>query len=455
MRLAFLLALSFGPISAHAVEFNGYFRTGVGGGKGGRAQPCFQVPGRDGAPDAKKHRLGNECDTYLELAATKEFKGASEDQWFDATVRVSFKTLSERDYENTAPYDHSDAQDTTHQSDLDIALREAFGRAHGVLGKGTALWVGKRFYRRIDLHMLDYYLLDNTGPGFGVEDLSLGSSKLHLALTRHVPRGAGPLQNNLDVRVSQIPFLSGSLETILIYGRTSEEDAKTGARSYESLTGVMGMTILEHTFGAHQNRFIAQYGTGLYGSLASWGGAPLLSQWGDNGSQNIPKGASDLKGQREGSSALRLANQFFIHPLRKKFSLSMLVFYQSLDFNGQEVTSSAGQARPFPHKTELTAGVRPAYHVSDTFSLIFEVGASQIKNGVYNSGDDEFLDIRGEKYTIAPSFDLGKGYWARPSLRFFVTHATWNQEAKGQVVNGTYADHRQGTSLGVQFEAWW
>jgi maltoporin len=58
---------------------------------------------------------------------------------------------------------------------------------------------------------------------------------------------------------------------------------------------------------------------------------------------------------------------------------------------------------------------------------------------------------------------MGSGYWARPELRFFVTHATWNQAAIAAVnaANGTaagsnvYQNATAGTSVGMQLEAWW
>ena len=51
-----LLASSL-PLTAMALEFNGYGRVGVGGADTGGKQSCFQLPG---AP--AKYRLGNECE---------------------------------------------------------------------------------------------------------------------------------------------------------------------------------------------------------------------------------------------------------------------------------------------------------------------------------------------------------------------------------------------------------
>src|SRR5512136_184015 len=48
--------------NASALDFTGYFRSGVGFDSKGGGQACFGLPGAD-----FKSRLGNECDNYLEV----------------------------------------------------------------------------------------------------------------------------------------------------------------------------------------------------------------------------------------------------------------------------------------------------------------------------------------------------------------------------------------------------
>ncbi|PAU58779.1 carbohydrate porin, partial [Pseudomonas sp. PICF141] len=50
------------PLSAHALEFAGYMRSGVGTSVNSSSQSCFQLPGAQ-----SKYRLGNECEQYAEL----------------------------------------------------------------------------------------------------------------------------------------------------------------------------------------------------------------------------------------------------------------------------------------------------------------------------------------------------------------------------------------------------
>ena len=68
-------------------------------------------------------------------------------------------------------------------------------------------------------------MIDNSGPGAGVEDIGLGFAKLHLAVTRNIPAGTeaagtddGPAQTNIDARLSDIAVGVGKLEVIAIEG---------------------------------------------------------------------------------------------------------------------------------------------------------------------------------------------------------------------------------------------
>ncbi len=54
---------------------------------------------------------------------------------------------------------------------------------------GSTLWAGKRFYQRHDVHMIDFYYWDISGPGAGLENVDLGFGKLSLAATRNSESG--------------------------------------------------------------------------------------------------------------------------------------------------------------------------------------------------------------------------------------------------------------------------
>ena len=47
------------------------------------------------------------------------------------------------------------------------------------------LWVGKRFYQRHDIHMIDYFYWNLAGPGVGLENIDVGMGKVGVAWVRN------------------------------------------------------------------------------------------------------------------------------------------------------------------------------------------------------------------------------------------------------------------------------
>ena len=51
---------------------------------------------------------------------------------------------------------------------------------------GIHLWAGKRFYQRKDIHIMDFYYLNNSGTGFGVESIPVGNfGSASVAIIKH------------------------------------------------------------------------------------------------------------------------------------------------------------------------------------------------------------------------------------------------------------------------------
>jgi maltoporin len=103
--------------------------------------------------------------------------------------------------------------------------------------------------------------------------------------------------------------------------------------------------------------------------------------------------------------------------------------------------------------TWTTLGVRPVYALAENFKLQAEVGVTNFKSS--NNPDTARLT----KITLAPTISMGRGYWARPELRAFVSYGKWNDAATASVNaanNGgpVYGNNTSGTSVGLQVEAW-
>ena len=86
-------------------------------------------------------------------------------------------------------------------------------------------------------------------------------------------------------------------------------------------------------------------------------------------------------------------------------------------------------------------------------STAVELGYDHVENAFEEAGEME--DSQLTKLTIAQQWSAGRGYWARPQIRAFVTYANWNDESKGRIGGAAFADETDGFTMGVQMEAWW
>ncbi len=121
---------------------------------------------------------------------------------------------------------------------------------------GANIWAGKRFYQRHDVHMIDFYYWDISGPGAGLENIDVGIGKLSLAATRSSESGGSSAfgdrdpntglrtYNNkvpndvFDVRLAQMAINpGGTLELGVDYGHTNIPDDYYRSRAHRKMAG--------------------------------------------------------------------------------------------------------------------------------------------------------------------------------------------------------------------------
>lgn len=237
-KLPLAVAVAAGVMSAQAlaVDFHGYARSGIGWTGSGGEQQCFKATGAQ-----SKYRLGNECETYAELKLGQElWKEGDKSFYFD--TNVAYSVNQEDDWESTSP-----------------AFREANIQGKNLIDwlPGSTLWAGKRFYQRHDVHMIDFYYWDISGPGAGLENVDLGFGKLSLAATRNSESGgsytfssddtkkyAAKTANDVfDIRLAGLETNPGGvLELGVDYGRANPQDdyrLEDGAMDFNDDWGLM------------------------------------------------------------------------------------------------------------------------------------------------------------------------------------------------------------------------
>ena len=429
-KVPLALAIAAGIMSAQAgaVDFKGYARSGIGWTGSGGEQQCFQATGAQ-----SKYRLGNECETYAELKLGQEvWKEGDKSFYFD--TNVAYSVSQQNDWESTSP-----------------AFREANVQGKNLIEwlPGSTIWAGKRFYQRHDVHMIDFYYWDISGPGAGIENIDLGFGKLSLAATRSSESGGSAtfadrdangdrvydnvVPNDVfDVRLAGLETNpGGTLELGVDYGHTNIPD------DYYLQPGASKdgwLFTAEHTQSMMKgfNKFVLQYGTD---SMTSNG-------------KGIPQGGSvDNDG-----SMWRVLDHGAI-TLADRWDLMYVGMYQNIDRDNNNGTEW------------WTVGVRPMFKWTPIMSTLLEVGYDNVKSQRTDDKNSQY------KITLAQQWQAGDSIWSRPAIRVFATYAKWdekwgyaNNSDTGYTSGVAYSDTSAKTfsrgdndewTFGAQMEIWW
>ncbi|BCK16066.1 maltoporin [Vibrio cholerae] len=387
--IAAAVAATLAAGSAFAVDFNGYFRAGTGISGNGNADIAFQKAGVG--------RLGNENDNYYEFGFAEELK----------TGEQTWKVESMIAQGNNGANGWEDG-------DFNVAQFNV--QAKGLLASDqeAVMWAGKRYYQRKDIHITDFYFLNTSGTGGGIENLSVGNQKLSVALVQD-----GDNTNSsgyiFDARLANIGLWeNATLELAVAYNFATEKDGKTELAD----DGVMGTAILHQGLSNGFNQTVFQYGTAGYGAQVAnfWGAGTYYGR--GNADNNDANG-------------FRLLNWGVIN-LGESWEMGHQLAYLS----GSDIGTAKADI------DQYSVVVRPMYKWNDTMRTVFEAG--------YNSGDnDKGEDFEYSKFTVAQAWAMGNSFWARPELRVY----------------GSYLTDHEGTTfgskgdsdfvMGIQVEAWW
>lgn len=388
------------PLSANALEFAGYLRSGVGNSLNGGKQSCFKLPGAEA-----KYRLGNECEQYAELELRQDV--------------YSFDDGSVLSVDGMASLYNQYNRQLTFQGDNGTArLPQLYAQWSNLPSlNGGSLWAGRRYYKRNDIHISDFYYWNQSATGAGIEDVLIGGLKYSYALSRKDNLYQENYVTRHDFNVAGFNTNpGGQLEFGLSY---LDKPERTDAHSGWAITAQH----VQSEFLGGKNKFAVQYGEGSGTGLGYTGDFRL-----DNSSKRY-----------------RIV-EFFDWQITPRFGGQVEAVYQK-DF------------RPDGGNQEwLSLGVRPTYAISEQFKLVTELGHDQVKAA---DGTRKL-----SKFTFAPTWSpKGPGFWARPEVRLYYTYASWNAAAQraanefdaGSALSdsGAFGSARHGSNAGVQVEYWW
>jgi maltoporin len=429
-------ALALGAATASAVDFHGYLRTGIAGnGKGGN-QVCFALPGAD-----YKFRLGNECENYAELEFDQSVYKDKSGVEFKYVGMLAYVTPAAQDFENFVSGSVTTAgvppNHVAVANGNQIALRQNWVGATFPQWGNTTWWIGKRYYHRNDVHIIDYFYWDPSGPGAGVEDIAVGPGKLALSVFQSKQYGAfaDQLENRRtiwrpDIRVYAIPVNpNGQLEIGVDLFYSSEQSA-VKVSGEETLSPWFTIQHFQSNFLGGYNKLAVQYGTGT---------AAPLSQY-------------PQVGNPSSSWQLRVVEQLVFQP-NPMISGMFTGTYQDLH----------NRYGPGDGGTIWGIGARPAYHFNDYFKVSLDVGYQQVMPSV---GSDRNLLKLTLAPTLVPAPGPGGAFFTRPELRVYATFATWNSAARNAGIVGqgpacnsstttsVFDCDTNGFTFGAQAETW-
>lgn len=396
VRMAVTAALISAAVPTWAVDFGGYFRSGPGGTSvPNTSRQCYGLAG-----PGLKYRLGNECDTYGEFKLSEGIK--SDALEYKATLMVNL---------------YNPGTDTGSSS---FGANQMFVEVKGFdFAPSANFWVGKRFYGRNDVHIVDTFFTNMSGVGAGVDSIDAGPGKLGIAYFKTDTLGTDSKNygNRFHVDYYDLPVNpGGKLRIVGTLTRAKYDAGTSGTPPVAYAAGTSGSAVsVEHNqanIGGSgiNNALWLQYASGSAGLNQSFGTLDVPSS---NKSWRIIESPSWQIGSFGGQA---------------------LAMYQ-------EDKTSTGTTK------SSSLGGRASIGLARQVKLLAEVGLSSKTPSGQSSQ-------RLNKLTVGPALSLNDQFWTRPELRLYVTRASWNTAAGADPANGLPTGRRSGNSYGAQVELW-
>lgn len=379
-----------------------------------KANVCFK-----GVGAGTKYRLGNECETWLEIAVFQDIV-------LDSGVKIHNQVRPIFTAPNNEKVDF-------------LRFDEAYSEVSNLFDNSVSFWIGRRYYKRYDSFISDYFFFNMSGEGAGVNNLDLGEVKLSYSFMydRLNPDSVAGEERvffqSHDLRFDKSTD-RGEITLFLNY-MLLDKKSFNSTQKVDSADGyALGIIYKDKEITNELFNMKGENITGLfYGSGVARGGgtySPYLQETLIDEMLNTGNNTDDSKTFRfinyngfENDSIGIMSNLVYEYKDDRKFTNVEQNWY--------------------------SFGIRPYLFLSRNFRITGEVG--------YDLVDDKVQDktYTLSKYTAALEAALEKGLWQRPVVRVYYTRANWNDNSKGQVGTDYYADKTSGDTFGVQLEYWW
>lgn len=348
---------------------------------------------------------------------------------------------------------------------ITTALPELFAEAKNINGSDWTVWLGARFFRGDDIHIIDhFYFDDHSGQGVGIKHKKTQFSVVftgsidttstlppyyYLNIVNGTPtlglrnRYVSILEHEMTVKKGNLKLL-GEFHR-LPSGISSDE---TTTYSYPADIGFV--------LGAKYSKAIKTKLPGSFNALSVRYGSGIANG-GDGGSSKtfLTYGGPNLE-----TNNFRKANSFaftetFLLNLSQKYSLNAYAIYTKSRGASDSLNKTPdylGKQMLFNRKQDIAFGTRGTYFIKNWFHLLHELDFAWRKDGT-----QEFAQMT--KLTIAPTLvpTSQRDVWARPHFRLVYSLAHYNSFASDNLYSPYLAQsgsRKFGQYLGAKVE-WW
>lgn len=412
--------------SPHSLTSHGYLRTGFGRSLPSGEMVQFQLP-----ETLVKSRFGNEANHYGELQFDYKYQEKNSPQSYEIVYMMS---------------QYWAYKDKNLVSNFEPKTAQLYFKWNNIHNK-TDIWVGRRYYQRLNIDILDYFWLNaaqNADVGVGVEQIDMGKdTELDLAIMRFTDK-----PEHYSVATSKEANL---VEHFKLDARwkniTISEKTKLNALAQVGYRPEVENPDLKSLWG---------YTLGLWGEYQNndfYNRTSLIFRKGINMVQNPYTGKTFLEFDANGVQKYNLSSAYdvqftsdFRYDNQETFGILGAVTYHHKNY-GIQTASYRGQMLK-----HLNFIARYSKYLSKHFRL-----TTDASYGYVDITDTAHGGLF--KLTLSPELSWNKGMFSRPSLRPFITYARWSDALKGKVgvfnENNTFVNKNQGVTCGIQMEVWW
>jgi len=395
---------------------------------------------------------------YLELATALQFapaSGESDTTHITIQARFAFYTTQGQIIGNVTSNSYGG---------ITMALPELFAEAKNIRGSPWSVWVGARFFRGDDIHIIDhFYFDDHSSQGFGIQykrtQFSImfpaavdTASTLPPYFYLNIVNGApvlGLRNRSVYILEHTLPVKSGYLKFLAEYHRLA-----TGSVS-DTATNFNYPADYGYVVGAkYKQNLPTRLPGSFYDVSVRLGGG--IANGGDGGGSKtfLTYGGPNLETKRFKKAWSIAVTQSILWNVSNRYSLNVYcIFTKSKGASDSLHTTTDYRGKQiFNRKVDFAVGARGTWYVKDWFHLLHELDFSSRKDGTQDPA-------QMVKFSVAPTLvpNGKRDVWSRPHFRLVYSVARYNQFAADNLYSPYLAQtgsKRWGHYFGVKTE-WW